>query len=229
MYTCSTSIGAIDEKTGVKARFLPPLSEPIAAENGWCVMEDSFFCITILLRSHLTTDGLLFPELAAHDPDGSMWAMIRRGPIARRQLLACFLNSVQHGSLMGQGSERIRIRAFRIEPLERSAVSTGGGADSGVSATNAVSSGSSAAGKPRGQRLGSSASFRKTHTCSSATSALAGQSATATDMPSRYGRGIYSLDGERLEPGPLQGELIPGAGVIMSLPTKHEVLSSHTQ
>ena len=225
---CTCTKGATDEKTGVKPRFLPPLSEPIAAENGWCVMEDSFFCITILLRSHLTTDGLLFPELAAHDPDGSMWAMIGRGPIARRQLLTFFLNSVQHGSLMGQGAERIRIRAFRIEPLERSALSAGGGADSRVSAASAVSGGSSAAGKPRGQRSGSSASIRKTRACSSASSAPAGQSATATDIPSRYGRGIYSLDGERLEPGPLQGELIPGAGVIMSLPTKHDVLSSHT-
>ena len=221
----------------MKARFLPPLSEPIVAENGWCVMEDSFFCITILLRSHLTTDGLLFPELATHDPDGSMWAMIGRGPIARRQLLTFFLNSVQHGSLMGQGAERIRIRAFRIEPLERSALSaaSAGGADSGASAASAVFSGSIVAGKPRGQRSGSGssssamASVRKTRACSSASAAPAGQSATATDMPSRYGRGIYSLDGERIEPGPLQGELIPGAGVIMSLPTKHEVLSSHTQ
>lgn len=226
----------------MKPRFLPPLSEPIAAENGWCVMEDNFFCITILLRSHLTTDGLLFPELAEHDPDGSMWALIGRGPIPRRQLLTFFLNSVQHGSLMGQGAERIRIRAFRIEPLERSALqqsasSSANSADSSLNRSpsanaNAASIAPAAGSKLRGQRSGSSAtssstgtSTRKLRASSTVSSAPAGQSATATDMPSRYGRGIYSLDGERLEPGPLQGELMPGAAVIMSLPTKHEAQS----
>ncbi len=77
-----------------------------------------------------------------------MWLYFARASITRREMMSTFIEALRTGLLMGPGSELLRIRAFRLEPLQD---------------------------------------------------------------------GILAVDGERVEYGPIQAEVLPGIATIMAL------------
>ncbi len=146
------------EPAKLVARYLPPLSEPIAVRNGWSVIEGEFVALSLLARSHLATIALVFPQFDR--ADGALRVSVGRAEsVTRGNMLTFLKNSALNGTLQGPGSETICVRAFRLEPL---------GPLAPVGAVGPL--------------------------------------------------GTLAVDGEQIECGPVQGEVLPGAGALMARP-----------
>ena len=124
---------------------LTPLSEPVPSD--WVVIEDSFVFFTATLLSHLDANTIVHPE--GHFGEGVIQLAMMRSGATRMDLFEMLGNAaepIDHGPKL----EKIKVKAFRLEPL--------------------------------------------------------------TD------KGILTVDGERVDYGPIQAQILPAASRVMLLP-----------
>ena len=98
----------------VPTELLPPLTEPIP--DDWVTIEDDFITVGAVFQSHLSSDLLAAPESKLDD--GLIYLTFIRAPMSRGRLVQLML-SMENGSyLQHEGQELVKVKAFRLEPLE---------------------------------------------------------------------------------------------------------------
>lgn len=98
----------------VPTPLLPKHTEPVP--NDWVTIEDDFIGVAAVYQSHLSTDFYAAPESKLDD--GVIYLTFIRAPMSRGRLTQLFL-SMENGSyLQCEGQELVKVKAFRLEPLE---------------------------------------------------------------------------------------------------------------
>ena len=94
---------------------LPALSSAVPAD--WVVVEDDFVLVLAVYLSHIASDMLVAPKSRLND--GIIYLTLVRAPITRLHLVKLY-SAMQEGTAASDPrAEVIRVRAFRLEPLDR--------------------------------------------------------------------------------------------------------------
>ena len=102
---------------------MPEIPKPLPKEAGWVTEVGDFIAIHLLNQAYLDKSKLLAPE-CRHD-DGTLWLLLVRAGISRRDLLR-FLKSMETGGTVhkASGVELIPVRGLRLAPLTAESVLT---------------------------------------------------------------------------------------------------------
>ena len=174
---------------------LPSFDRVIPAGDGWEVIEGSFLLVWIVQTSHVTANMYSGPGVTSDD---GMFTVYIVNDASRLEILQLLLTMDSGGHVKHPKLRSFKCTAYRIEPFN------GSGSGSGGSGSTYSSSGE---GESPTSNTNINSSNKNNNSSSSS------NSSNSTSSSSSAG-GLYTLDGETVEYGPIQGLMKPGAGRI---------------
>ena len=94
---------------------VPPLSSAVPPD--WVTVDDDFVLVSAVYLTHISEDMIVAPD--SRLSDGLIYLFMIRAPVSRVRLVKLF-GDMQNGTAAQDPSvELIRVRAFRLEPLDR--------------------------------------------------------------------------------------------------------------
>ena len=108
---------SLESETSIPS--LPPLKSSVP--SNWEVIEDDFVFFSATLLPHLASDIILDPS--GHLGSGDIQLSFVRGGVSRWQVMNMMLNigyPMEHGPML----EKIKVKAFRLEPLTEGGIIT---------------------------------------------------------------------------------------------------------
>lgn len=109
-----TSISSVSAQN-IEFKYLPPIDKPVPSD--WHIIEDNFVFFLISRLPLISPDFLSAPQ--AQFSDGHMYLTFIRQGITKIQLLKLFKDMETGDYMESPYVEYVKIKAFRLEPLER--------------------------------------------------------------------------------------------------------------
>ncbi len=106
------------EQSHVDTPLLTPLSRPVPSD--WITIEDDFIFLLVSYQSHISDEMCMDPQGELNDGVMSMGFVRNNQPGVRKRLLNMMLGMGDGSHLKDPGYEVVKVRAFRLEPLNES-------------------------------------------------------------------------------------------------------------
>ncbi len=112
------TLDGVNGKPHVETPLLNPLSSPVPSD--WVTIEDDFIFLLVSYQSHISDEMCMDPHGELNDGVMSMGFVRNNQPGVRKRLINMMLSMGDGSHLNDPGYEVVKVRAFRLEPLNES-------------------------------------------------------------------------------------------------------------
>ncbi len=109
------TLDGVNGKPHVETLLLNPLSSPVPSD--WVTIEDDFIFLLVSYQSHISDEMCMDPHGELNDGVMSMGFVRNNQPGVRKRLINMMLSMGDGSHLNDPGYEVVKVRAFRLEPL----------------------------------------------------------------------------------------------------------------